>query len=89
MASASGVPKVTKSQPRSRQMKIHVKRIFKIADWDEKSFPKLAGGGKLMRGTITQSFILFLLIMGSIDFCANRSEAHRSRPVARTERLAF
>jgi 2-iminobutanoate/2-iminopropanoate deaminase len=43
-------------------MKIH-KRIFKIADGDEKPFPKLAGGGKLTRATITQSLSLFLFIL--------------------------
>jgi 2-iminobutanoate/2-iminopropanoate deaminase len=44
-------------------MKTHLKRIFRIADCDQKPFPKLAGGGKLTRATITQSFILFLFIM--------------------------
>jgi 2-iminobutanoate/2-iminopropanoate deaminase len=44
-------------------MKIHVKRIFKIADSNENPFPRFAGGSKLMRATITQSFILFLFIM--------------------------
>jgi hypothetical protein len=44
-------------------MKIHVKRIFKIAHSNEKPFPTFAGGSKLTRATITQSFILFLFIM--------------------------